>query len=139
VKNGFSRSIASLQSFFAEPGPGVTEVSQLPVSVCTEQQCSKMLATTSSFGEAAHDEFLLRSWLNLQSIGWAFSRSINAGFSLCDYSFETFCFRETEEISSMILDVTADQDTGDWSDYHFQSLASLLDSLGGEITPVTPD
>ena len=43
-----------------------------------------------------------------------------------------------EEISSMILDVTADLDTGDWSDDLFQSLASLHDSLGGEITPVTP-
>ena len=97
-----------------------------------------MLTTAFSFHEAAHDEFLLWSTLDLQPIGCAFSRSINTGFSLGDYSFETFLFREMEEISSMILDVTADLDTGDWSDDLFQSLASLHDSLGGEITPVTP-
>jgi hypothetical protein len=45
---------------------------------------------------------------------------------------------ERSLIFSLIGDITTDLDTGDWSDDLFQSLASLHDSLGGEITPVAP-
>jgi hypothetical protein len=53
------------QSFLTESGSRMPEVVELSVSIGAQQQRSKMLATSFSFGETARDEFLLRAGLNL--------------------------------------------------------------------------
>jgi hypothetical protein len=62
IKGGLSRSMVSPHSLFAEASTGMPEIMKLFVSVCTEQQRSKMLAAASfAFRETAHDKLLLRA------------------------------------------------------------------------------